>query len=98
LNNLFRAGALILLLASSALAGAPAPHFRVSQVVATTVTETPEYFRIGFIARHVDENGKARHVDENGKVFYWYTENTTDYPPYWSESVLRPLTPKECRR
>jgi hypothetical protein len=89
LTNLFRAGVLILLLASSALAGAPAPHFRVGQVVATTVTETPEYFRIGFIATH---------VDEKGKVFYWYTENTTDYPPYWSESVLRSLTPKECGR
>jgi hypothetical protein len=59
LNNLFRAAVLILLLASSAPAGAPGPHFRVDQVVATTVTETPEYFRIDFIARHVDENRNA---------------------------------------
>ena len=89
MNSLFRAAVLILLLASSALPGAPAPQFRIGQVVATTVTETPEYFRIGFIARH---------VDENGNVFYWYTENTTDHPPYWNESVLRSLTPKECGR
>ena len=63
------------------------PRFHVGQVVATTVTDTPQYFKIGFVA-------KRAHQD--GSIFYWYTENTSDHQPYWSEDVLRPLTREEC--
>ena len=67
------------------------PRFHVGQVVAVTTgnTDPPQYFRIGFIARR---------VDPQGKVFFEYTENERDFPVLWSEDAIRELTRQECRR
>ena len=63
------------------------PKFHVNQVVAVTLTEPPQFIQIGFVSRR---------TYANGEVYFLYTENDDDVPPFYFESVLRHLNEKEC--
>jgi hypothetical protein len=64
------------------------PKFKVGQEVITKLDylESQVRFRIGFIYRG---------VHDDGSVFFWYTQNKKDAPPFWTEASLRPLTRRE---
>jgi hypothetical protein len=56
------------------------PKFEIGELVRAESDVCPAtVFTIGFISEGVHEDGTP---------FFWYTENKTDTPPYYTEAIL----------